>query len=73
MRGFALSMVLDESMTVEDLKDVAARVLKQINDRKGPRRGGVGEEVPDAPLSGRPRACRGPREARTRPQPNRLP
>ena len=36
MRGFALSMVLDESMTVEDLKDVAARVLKQIGDRKGP-------------------------------------
>ena len=36
MRGFALSMVLDESMTVEDLKDVAQRVLKQIGDRKGP-------------------------------------
>ena len=36
MRGFALSMVLDESMTVEDLKDVAERVLKQISDRKGP-------------------------------------
>ena len=25
MRGFALSMILDESMTVEDLKDVAQR------------------------------------------------
>jgi hypothetical protein len=36
MRGFALSMVLDESMTVSDLKDVARRVLKQIDDRKGP-------------------------------------
>ena len=36
MRGFALSMVLDESLTVEDLKDVAQRVLKQIGDRKGP-------------------------------------
>ena len=35
MRGFALSMVLDESMTVEDLKDVAQRVIKQIGDRKG--------------------------------------
>jgi hypothetical protein len=36
MRGFAMSMVLDEAMTVEDLKDVAQRVLKQIGDRKGP-------------------------------------
>ena len=36
MRGFALSMVLDESMTIEDLKDVAQRVVKQIGDRKGP-------------------------------------
>ena len=36
MRGFAMSMVLDEAMTVEDLKDVARRVLKQIGDRKGP-------------------------------------
>ena len=36
MRGFALSMVLDESMTIADLKDVARRVLKQIGDRKGP-------------------------------------
>ena len=36
MRGFGLSMVLDESMTVADLKDVARRVLKQIGDRKGP-------------------------------------
>jgi hypothetical protein len=35
MRGFALSMVLDESMTIEDLKDVAQRVVKQIGDRKG--------------------------------------
>lgn len=36
MRGFAMSMVLDEAMTIEDLKDVAQRVLKQIGDRKGP-------------------------------------
>jgi hypothetical protein len=36
MRGFGLSMVLDESMTVSDLKDVARRVLKQIGERKGP-------------------------------------
>ena len=36
MRGFAMSMVLDESVTVEDLKHVAERVLKQIGDRKGP-------------------------------------
>ena len=36
MRGFAMSMVLDEATTVEDLKDVARRVLKQIGDRKGP-------------------------------------
>lgn len=36
MRGFAMSMVLDEAMTVEDLKDVAQRVLKQIGARKGP-------------------------------------
>jgi hypothetical protein len=35
MRGFALSMVLDESITIEDLKDVAQRVVKQIGDRKG--------------------------------------
>ncbi|MEO5881526.1 MAG: hypothetical protein ABIQ06_03850 [Caldimonas sp.] len=36
MRGFALSMVLDESTTVEDLKDVAQRLIKQIGARKGP-------------------------------------
>ena len=36
MRGFALSMVLDESVTIEDLKEVAQRVVKQIGDRKGP-------------------------------------
>ncbi|MEP7300955.1 MAG: hypothetical protein ABI699_05455 [Caldimonas sp.] len=36
MRGFAMSMVLEEAITVEDLKDVAQRVLKQIGDRKGP-------------------------------------
>ena len=36
MRGFAMSMILDESVTVEDLKHVAGRVLKQIGDRKGP-------------------------------------
>jgi hypothetical protein len=35
MRGFALSMVLDEALTVDDLKDVAQRVVKQIGDRKG--------------------------------------
>jgi len=37
MRGFALSMVLDESMTVDDLKDVAQRVVRQIGERKGPQ------------------------------------
>jgi len=36
MRGFAMSMILEEAMTVQDLKDVAQRVLKQIGDRKGP-------------------------------------
>jgi hypothetical protein len=36
MRGFALSMVLDESLTIDDLKDVAERVLKRIGDNKGP-------------------------------------
>jgi hypothetical protein len=36
MRGFALSMVLDESLTIDDLKDVAERVLKRIGDSKGP-------------------------------------
>lgn len=35
MRGFALSMILEESTTVEDLKEVAQRLLKTIAERKG--------------------------------------
>ena len=35
MRGFALSMILEESTTVDDLQDVAKRVLKAIAERKG--------------------------------------
>lgn len=35
MRGFAMSMILEESMTVEDLKDVAQRTLRMIAERKG--------------------------------------
>jgi hypothetical protein len=35
MRGIAMSMVLEEAMTVEDLRDIARRTLKQIGDRKG--------------------------------------
>ena len=35
MRGFGLLMVLEESTTVEDLKDVAQRMLKSIAERKG--------------------------------------
>jgi hypothetical protein len=34
-RGFALSLILEESTTVEDLKEVAERLLKIIADRKG--------------------------------------
>ena len=36
MRGFAMTLILDEAVTIEDLKHVAGRVLKQIGDRKGP-------------------------------------
>ena len=36
MRGLTLSMILEESLTVEDLKGVAQRLLKQIEERKGP-------------------------------------
>jgi len=35
IRGFTLTMVLEESLTVDDLKGVAERLLKQIADRKG--------------------------------------
>ena len=35
IRGFGLSMILEESTTVADLKDVAERLLKMIADRKG--------------------------------------
>jgi len=35
MRGLTLSMILEESMTVDDLKGVAQRLLKQIEERKG--------------------------------------
>lgn len=35
MRGIGMSMVLEEAMTVDDLRDVARRTLKQISDRKG--------------------------------------
>jgi hypothetical protein len=35
IRGFALSMVLEESTTVDDLKEVAQRLLKTIAERKG--------------------------------------
>ena len=35
IRGFALSMILEESTTVDDLKEVAQRLLKTIAERKG--------------------------------------
>ncbi|MGZ8259888.1 MAG: hypothetical protein ACXWUL_04980 [Caldimonas sp.] len=35
MRGFALLMVLEDCNTVDDLKDVAQRLLKAVADRKG--------------------------------------
>jgi len=35
MRGIGMSMVLEEAMTVDDLRDIAKRTLKQIADRKG--------------------------------------
>ena len=35
MRGIGMSMVLEEAMTVDDLRDIARRTLKQIADRKG--------------------------------------
>lgn len=35
MRGIGMSMVLEEATTVDDLRDVARRTLKQIGDRKG--------------------------------------
>lgn len=35
MRGIGMSMVLEEAITVDDLRDVARRTLKQISDRKG--------------------------------------
>jgi hypothetical protein len=36
MRGLTMSMILEESLTVEDLKGVAERLLRQIAERKGP-------------------------------------
>jgi len=36
MRGIGMSMILEEAMTVDDLRDIARRTLKQIGDRKGP-------------------------------------
>lgn len=36
MRGLTMSMVLEEAASVDDLKEIAQRVLKQIADRKGP-------------------------------------
>ncbi len=35
MRGIGMSMVLEEAMTVDDLRDIARRTVKQIGDRKG--------------------------------------
>ena len=35
MRGIGMSMVLEEALTIDDLRDVARRTLKQISDRKG--------------------------------------
>ena len=35
MRGIGMSMVLEEALTVDDLRDIARRTLKQIGDRKG--------------------------------------
>lgn len=35
MRGFSLLMILEESTTVEDLEEVAQRLLKAVADRKG--------------------------------------
>ena len=35
LRGFTLSLLLEEAVTVTDLKEVAQRLFKQIGERKG--------------------------------------
>ena len=35
LRGFTLTLAVDKASTIEELRDVARRVLDQIRDRKG--------------------------------------
>ena len=35
LRGFTLTLAVDKASTIEELRDVAQRVLEQIRDRKG--------------------------------------
>jgi len=35
LRGFTLTLAVDKASTIEELRDVAQRVIEQIRDRKG--------------------------------------
>ena len=35
LRGFTLTLAVDKASTIEELRDVARRVLEQVRDRKG--------------------------------------
>ncbi len=35
LRGFTLTLAVDKASTIEELRDVARRVIEQIRDRKG--------------------------------------
>jgi hypothetical protein len=35
LRGFTLTLAVDKASTIEELRDVAQRVLEQIRERKG--------------------------------------
>jgi hypothetical protein len=45
MRGLTMSMILEESLTVEDLKGVAERLLRQIAERKGPEAADAAKKI----------------------------
>ena len=35
LRGFTLTLAVDKASTIEELRDVAQRVIEQIRERKG--------------------------------------
>ena len=35
LRGFTLTLAVDKASTIEELRDVAQRVLEQVRERKG--------------------------------------